>query len=251
MFSLLAFIACQTNESGRKQLNIVPDDQMAKLGDQAYTQLKQKNKLSSNTTQNKFITCITSNILTAMGEDPKAWEINVFQDDSANAFALPGKHMGIHTGMFKISSVPDELAAVIGHEIAHVILEHGAERASQAMLYQGGMTVATLVLAGNGATPKDQLLLGALGLGAQFGVLLPFSRKHETEADELGLKYAAKAGFDPMGAAKLWQKMSAGNGGGPPEFLSTHPSPASRIKNLQKLASKTSVVGNRPNCGSI
>lgn len=230
----LLITACSTSPTGRRQLNFVDDKQMAEMGDKSFEALKKKTPPARNDVQFRRIRCITDRLLLAMNEDPKKWEVEIFNDKSPNAFALPGNNMGIHTGMIDLAENNAQLAAVIGHEIGHVLANHGNERVSQAMAAQVGMGVAGAALGAN--TVKDQAVLAALGLGVQFGVLQPFSRKHETEADELGLKFMAKAGFNPNEAAELWKIMGKKSGNGPPEFLSTHPSPKTRIKNLSKLA---------------
>jgi len=215
-------------------VRLVDEGQMAKMGDDSFTELKKKSVTSSDIQENKKVRCVTDALLVAMGENPKDWEIKVFKDASPNAFALPGNNMGIHTGMLALVKNQHQLAAVIGHEIGHVLAHHGNERVSQGMLTQMGLQVADLMLGRD--SKKDQYLMAALGLGAQFGVLLPFSRKHETEADRLGVEYMAKAGFDPRQAPELWKLMKGKGGGGTPEFMSTHPSPDSRIADLSELA---------------
>jgi predicted Zn-dependent protease len=207
---------------------------MNQMGDQAFSDMvKKQPTLSESSPEHKRVRCISDALLKAMGKNPSDWDINVFKAEEPNAFALPGNNFGVHTGMIELVDNNGQLAAVIGHEIAHVIAEHGNERASQQMAVQGGMAVAQIALGQSKTT--DRLLLGAMGLGAQVGVLLPFSRKHESEADELGVKYMSQAGFDPREAPELWKKM-AQKGGGPPEFLSTHPSPETRIQKLSELA---------------
>lgn len=235
VFFLFIFFGCSSSPTGRKQLKLIDSSQMAKMGDSSFEELKKKQPVSQNPKQNKYVKCITVELLKAMGENPSEWEILVFKDDSPNAFALPGKNMGVHTGMLSLVNNQHQLAAVIGHEIGHVIANHGNERVSQGLLTQAGLTAADLVLGRD--SKNDQMIVAALGLGAQFGILLPFSRKQETEADRLGLQYMAKAGFDPSEAPELWKLMSAKSGGkSPPEFMSTHPSPSSRIKDLSERA---------------
>lgn len=230
----------------------MPEDQMSSMGNASFSELKKKQKISTNKHYNETVSCITNNLMVAMGEKPEAWKIEVFVDNSPNAFALPGKNMGIHTGMLTLVKNNDQLAAVIGHEIGHVLADHGNERVSQGMLTQGLVTAGAIALGDN--PKKDLILMGAMGL-AQFGVLMPFSRKHESEADALGVKYMAKAGFDPREAAELWRLMSQKAGKSPPEFMSTHPSPSTRIKELTKLAPKYmsdySTNKYKNNCKSI
>lgn len=237
LLSIIAVISlsCSTSPTGRNQLKLMPDDKMSSMGNASFTELKKKQKISTNRHYNQTVSCITKNLLVAMGENPDAWKIEVFVDKSPNAFALPGKNMGVHTGMLTLVKNNNQLAAVIGHEIGHVLADHGNERVSQGMLTQGLVTAGAIALGDN--PKRDLILMGAMGL-AQFGVLMPFSRKHESEADALGVKYMAKAGFDPREAAELWKLMSKKAGNSPPEFMSTHPSPTTRIRALTKLAPK-------------
>jgi predicted Zn-dependent protease len=235
LISLIFMFSCAEAPSGRRQLKLVGSDKMDQMGDASFDQLKQKSKLSKDKAKINKVTCISHRVLQAMGEKPSEWSIEVFEDESPNAFALPGKNIGVHTGMMSLVENDDQLAAVIGHEVAHVLSNHGNERMSQGLITQAGMTIAQVTLGEN--TAQNQLILGALGLGAQLGVLLPYSRKHETEADVLGLKYMSLAGFAPEQAAKLWVKMSQNSGGkAPPEFMSTHPSNQTRITKLSSLA---------------
>lgn len=236
-FLLIAIliVGCTTSPTGRRQLNLVSDKQMENMGDQSFAAMKKKTPPSNDKVQFNRIRCITDRLLVAMKLNPRKWEVEIFNDKSPNAFALPGNNMGINTGMISLANNNAQLAAVIGHEIGHVLSNHGAERVSQNMATQGLLAVGAVALGTSGQ--KDQMILAGLGLGLQFGVLQPFSRKHETEADELGLKYMAMAGFDPKQAAELWKLMAKKSGGAStPEFLSTHPSPQTRIKNLSKLA---------------
>ncbi len=228
--------SCSTSPTGRKQLTYLPESQMAKMGESSFNNLKSKMQtLDHSSDQYQLVECISNRILEANGFDKNEWEIQVFQEDSPNAFALPGKKIGVHTGMISLVDSNAQLAAVIGHEVGHVIADHGNERASQTLLVQGGLVVADLYLGRDSQT--DGLIMGALGLGAQVGVLLPFSRKHEEEADAIGLEYMAKAGFNPKEASKLWLIMDEKSGGkAPPEFLSTHPSSQSRAKKLEEMA---------------
>lgn len=251
-FILCLFLfACSTSPTGRSQLTLMPSDQMSQMGDTAFQEMKKTQPVSNDSQKVQYVKCVTNRLLQAMGENPSEWEIKVFKDDSPNAFALPGKNIGVHTGMLDLVNNQHQLAAVIGHEIGHVIADHGNERVSQNLVAQAGLTAADIALGRD--SKNDQIIMAALGLGAQYGVLLPFSRKQESEADHLGLEYMAKAGFDPREAAELWKLMKQKAGGSPPEFLSTHPSPASRIQELSQLAPKYmqtyQAVENKPQCG--
>ena len=161
------------------------------------------------------------------------WEVVVFNDDQVNAFALPGGKIGVYTGLLNVAKNQHQLAAVIGHEIGHVIAQHGNERMSQSTLIEMGSQAVNQILAAN-EVPYNQAIMSGLGLGLQVGVQLPFSRAHESEADIIGLQLMALAGFDPRQSVDLWQNMEAASGGErPAEILSTHPAPQTRIDNLQ------------------
>jgi predicted Zn-dependent protease len=166
-----------------------------------------------------------------MDNNPGNWEVNVFTDDSANAFALPGGKIGVNSGLLKVARSQDQLAAVIGHEIGHVMAQHSNERMSIQYATQTGMQMLQ-ALSGEASAEKQQLF-ALLGLGSEVGIALPFSRKHEAEADLIGLQLMARAGFDPRQSVTLWQNMAAANGAGGLEFLSTHPANDTRINGLQ------------------
>lgn len=221
--------ACQTSPTGRSQIILIPDTEMSKLGAASFTQMKQQGTVVSQHPTLDYVKCLSEPLLIAAGENPNQWEIQVFEDDSPNAFALPGNKIGVHTGMIKLAQTPAQLAAVIGHEIGHVQAKHGAERVSLNMASQAAQQVAAIAVDGKeyGATA-----MAAIGLGAQYGVLLPYSRTHESEADYIGLKIMAKAGFNPEEAINLWKVMAQAGGQKPPEFMSTHPSNETRIKAL-------------------
>ncbi|OAD22321.1 peptidase, M48 family [Candidatus Thiomargarita nelsonii] len=196
--------------------------------------------------------CIANAIL-QVSNSPKQWEIVVFRDDSANAFALPGGKIGVHTGLLKMAKNQHQLAAVIGHEIAHVLARHSNERASQHFLLQTGMVLAQAL--SNPRSQKAKMWMAVLGVGTQLGILLPYSRIHESEADEMGLYLMAKAGFDPRESVKLWQNMGRANGKQGPEFLSTHPSHNTRITRLRRAMGRAmafyrqaTAKGKNPNC---
>jgi predicted Zn-dependent protease len=184
---------------------------------------------------------------------PGEWEVTVFADDQINAFALPGGKIGVYQGLLSVAENQDQLATVVAHEIAHVLSRHSNERISTQYATSTGLELAS-ILAGQ-ATPAKQTLFGLLGVGAQVGVLLPFGRKQESEADLVGLELMARAGFDPRQSVDLWQNMNAASGSGPPEFLSTHPSGETRIRTLTQhmptvlpLMERARASGNTPDC---
>lgn len=246
--------ACVTSPLGRNQLQLFPAEQMDQMGIAAYQDMKKSTPVSSDSQKNRYVQCVTRAITDVMDTDANQWEVTVFDDESANAFALPGGKIGVHAGLLDVAKNQDQLATVIGHEIAHVLAEHANERVSTNFIASTGLQLAQ-VAAGQ-PTPAKQQLFSLLGLGAQVGVLLPFSRAQESEADLLGLDLMARAGFDPRASIPLWQNMSEAGGGKPPEFLSTHPSHNTRIGDLsQRLAEAMPLYeqakrnGRRPNCG--
>jgi len=208
---------------------------MDAMGVAAFNELAKTTPQATNRAQIDYVTCVANAITRSLPANVQTydWEVVVFEDPTPNAFALPGGKIGVHTGLLKIAKNQDQLAAVIGHEVAHVLSHHGNERMSQQTFAQTGMNVVGLVLAPN--TPMGSLALGALGLGVQYGALMPYSREHEREADIYGLELSAKAGFDPRASVPLWQNMAAASQGQrPPEFLSTHPDPLTRIRGLER-----------------
>lgn len=251
--------ACATSPTGRNQLILVGEEQMQEMGISSFQQIKSDKKVSRNRNKQRYVTCVANNIIAALPDQwsNRQWEIVVFDDDSANAFALPGGKIGVHTGLLDIAETPSQLAAVIGHEIAHVLSRHGAERVSLQVAAQTGLQLADVVARQRveGST-EQQILMAGLGIGTQVGVLLPFSRAHESEADQYGLNLMARAGFNPADSIQLWKNMDeASKGQRPPEFLSTHPEPENRIIALQKYLPEAQKYqrqahqnGRKPNC---
>ncbi|MEW5834282.1 MAG: M48 family metallopeptidase [Pseudomonadota bacterium] len=227
---------CATSPTGRKQLMMVSDAQMSQMGITAFNDMRKQGKFVDAPRERAYATCV-ANALVAVLPPPwnaNQWEVQIVGDDSANAFALPGGRIGVNRGMFKIATDQDQLAVVLGHELAHVVARHGAERVSDNYAAQAAVLAGT-VYAGSRGTDTGYAA-AALGLGAEVGILLPFSRTQESEADVLGQRYMAEAGFDPRAAVTLWQKMGAQGGSKPPAFLSTHPSSSKRQQTLQAEA---------------
>jgi predicted Zn-dependent protease len=253
---LLVVAGCAVSPLGRKQLILVPAGQMDEMGVQAFSEMKNQTPVETDKKTNQYVQCIVS-ALTAQVDASVApnWEVVVFQEPKTiNAFALPGGKVGVYTGIMKVADEPGELAAVIGHEIGHVIAHHGNERVSTALVAQAGLGAVSVAMQNKKGAQYD-LLLAGLGLGTQVGVLLPHSRTQESEADRIGLELMAKAGFNPSAAVKLWKNMEQASGGEPPEFLSTHPSHKTRISRLQSavptvmpLYEKARDEGHSPNC---
>jgi predicted Zn-dependent protease len=236
---LLAALACATSPTGRRQLIVLSDAEMDSMGLAAYEQIKQETPRSQDARATAYVRCVADAVTreTSGPGAARTWEVNLFQEDSANAFALPGGKIGVHTGLLGVARSQDQLATVLGHEVGHVLARHGNERVSQNFAVQGGLFTAGALLGvlGDTGSANHQLLMGALGLGAQVGVLLPYSRVQESEADEIGLDLMARAGFDPRQSVELWKNMIRAGGGRPLEFLSTHPDPETRIKRLYEL----------------
>jgi predicted Zn-dependent protease len=251
--ALAVLAACTTTPTGRSQLILVSDADMDKMGATAFNQIKTSGKLANDPARARYVRCVADALIAQLPEPARSqtWEVALIADNSANAFALPGGKVGVHTGLLKVAKDQDQLAAVIGHELGHVISRHAAERVSQQFAADTALQVVNSATGG-----ERQQLLGLLGLGAQAGVILPFSRRHESEADVLGQRYMAQAGFDPHAAAALWQNLVAqGNGSRVPAWISTHPDPQQRIQSLQAGApalmptyQQARAAGRKPAC---
>lgn len=250
LLGLIFFWSCATvTETGRSAVRLYSDNEMASLAQTEFQGMKTKVPVSQERSQNERVVRVGKRIAQVVADKIPLdrWEFVVFADDAmVNAFALPGGKVGVYTGLLRLASSDDELAAVIGHEVAHVTAQHGNERVSQATLAQLG-GVAVQYGTRNKSDETKQLAMIAYSLGAQYGVLLPYSRTHEREADEIGILYAARAGYDPRAAITFWEKMAVQGGGQPPQFLSTHPSHGDRIQRLQeKMPQAMTAYENSP-----
>jgi predicted Zn-dependent protease len=248
-------VSCATSSEGRAQLTLISDSEMDAMGVQSFAQIKQQTPITKNKKVQQYVSCIANKIIPHVKQNPNPsqWEVVVFESDQANAFALPGYKIGVYTGLLKYAKNQDQLAAVMGHEVAHVIAKHGNERVSNQIATKAGLDIAAVLLGGEQGG-SNELILAGLGLGAQYGIVLPFSRSHESEADLIGLELIAKAGFNPEESVTLWKNMSRA-GAAPPEFMSTHPSNETRINQLTKRIPKvlpdyqaTIKQGRRANC---
>lgn len=225
--------------TGRKQLVDISREQEAQLGYQSYQEILSTENVVEAGPQREMVIRVAKRLIEAIHRlDPKAdpgfeWAANLIESDQANAFALPGGKIAVYTGILPVAANENGLAAVMGHEVAHAIARHGAERMAYQKLVQIG-SMAAGVTVGDMSPAARQAVMGALGAGAKFGVLLPFSRDHETEADLMGIKFAAAACYDPREAPELWKRMAALGGTRPPEFSSTHPSNETRIQKLNE-----------------
>ncbi len=221
--------------TGRKQLVDLTREEEMRLGYQSYQQvLAQENVLRNGKIVEEVRTIGRRLAKAAADVDPGfEWEFNVIESPQANAFALPGGKVAVYTGILDIAKNENGLSAVMGHEIAHAIARHGAERMAYQKLIQWG-TMAAAIALGDMSYNTQRMVQGALGLGSKYGVLLPFSRSHESEADYMGLIFTARACYDPREAPNLWERMAEQSKGSPEEFLSTHPSHETRIKQLNQ-----------------
>ena len=239
--------ACSTVPlTGRKQLNIIPDSEMLSMSYQQYDQFLTENKKSTDAAQTATIQRVGKRIQAAVEKyardtnntkqlDGYEWEFNLVESDEVNAWCMPGGKVVFYTGILPVCKDEAGIAVVMGHEVAHAVAKHGSERMSQGLIAQMGGEALSVALQKE-PEQTQQLAMTAFGVGAQYGALLPFSRKQESEADHLGLVFMAMAGYDPKVAVPFWQRMSEGSSGGkPPEIMSTHPSDATRIANLQNL----------------
>jgi len=245
-FVFLFLIACaQVPITNRQSLSLLPESQLATMSLQEYDKVLKESKLSSNQQQVEMVRRVGLKIaksaeafLSESGMQSQIknlkWEFNLIEDDKlANAWVMPGGKAAVYTGILKYTRDEAGLAVVLGHEVAHAIAHHGNERMSQGLLAQMGGVALSVALSQNSAATQN-LFMQAYGAGATVGLLLPYSRMHESEADRIGLTLMARAGYDPGEAVPFWQRMNEEGGRRPPEFLSTHPAPESRIANIKK-----------------
>jgi predicted Zn-dependent protease len=240
-------LSCSTVPiTGRKQLKIIPNSQMLAMSYQQYDQFLKENNLSDNAEQTAMVKRVGARIQDSVEQYFKnqglasqlegyAWEFNLVENKDVNAWCMPGGKVVFYSGIIPICQDDKGIAVVMGHEVAHAVAEHGSERMSQGLITQlGGAALATALEEQPEKT--QQIWMTAFGLGAQVGVLLPYGRLQESEADHLGLIFMAMAGYDPNVAVSFWQRMAAEKGGAaPPEFLSTHPSDDTRIRKIKEL----------------
>jgi predicted Zn-dependent protease len=232
--------------TGRKQLNIVPDSMMNSMALQSYNEFLGANKLSGNAQQTAMVKTVGTRIQNAVGKYCEEhnlssqiknyhWEFNLVEDPNINAWCMPGGKVVVYTGLMPVAQNEAGLAVVMGHEIAHAIAKHGSERMSQGLLVQMGGIALDEALA-NKPEQTRSIFMQSYGLGSQIGVLLPYSRLHESEADRMGLIFMAMAGYNPNEAVSFWERMAASSKGPkPPELLSTHPADSRRISNIKNL----------------
>ncbi|WP_100656611.1 M48 family metallopeptidase [Alteromonas flava] len=254
--ALLTLLGCATSPTGRNQVLLYSDSQLSEMGAQAFNGMKDSIQISNKAVENEYVQCVARPIIAQVSPEVFSgqWEIVVFDDPQVNAFALPGGKIGVYTGLLQVAENQHQLAAVIGHEVGHVIAQHGNERMSQSTIISIGSQAVGQIMAANEVANSGPIM-AAIGLGVQVGVQLPFSRTHESEADEIGLTLMAQAGFAPQEAIKLWENMEAASGGQrQPELLSTHPAPQTRIAALTALLPEAQSIAQqqtqKPKCRS-
>jgi len=245
----LTLFACSNSPTGRPQILLFSGSEISQLGAQSFEELKKKEKINQDPKINHYVQCVSNAITTRLGPQPdfNQWEVVVFASEQVNAFALPGGKIGVYTGLLNVAKNQDQLATVIGHEIGHVMAQHSNERLSRSQLTNAGLQLSNSVL--NGSEYQSMTMAG-LGLGVQYGILMPYGRAEESESDIIGLTLMAEAGFDPKQSIELWKNMAKASGGNqPPELLSTHPSHETRIDELQRQIAKLPVTNvPRQNC---
>ncbi|HBN53333.1 MAG TPA: peptidase [Stenotrophomonas sp.] len=256
---VLGACATTTSPTGRRQVvGGISQQQLDQLGAQAFAETKAKQTLSSDSRQNAYVQCVVNALVAQLPQQYKGvrWETALFVEKEPNAFALPGGKVGVNSGIFTVAKNQDQLAAVIGHEIGHVISRHHEERITRQMGTSSFLQIAG-ALAGAAYGDTAANAVNQFGsMGAQGVILLPNSRTQESEADVVGQRLMAQAGFDPAQAVGLWQNMMAAGGARSPQWLSTHPDPTNRIRELQRDVAALEPVyrqareaGRTPRCG--
>ncbi len=234
--------------TGRKQILLVSDQEVLSSSLTQYSDYIKSAPISTNAKGTAMVTRVGKKIAAATEQYLKnnglsaeisnfSWEFKLVKDNQINAFCMPGGKIVVYEGLLKLVSSDDELAVVLGHEVAHAVAKHSNERLSQQLMTQYGAQILTQALSKKSAAIQ-QAGSAIYGLGAQYGLTLPFSRKHESEADYMGLVLMTMAGYNPSVAINFWQKMSASGGANVPEFMSTHPSDATRINDIKKILPK-------------
>ncbi|MEZ4599722.1 MAG: M48 family metallopeptidase [Syntrophotaleaceae bacterium] len=241
---MLASACASVPVTERQQLNLVPESTMVSASQDQYQEFLQNHEVIRNTPESEMVKRVGQNIRQAVeefmarrGESGELagynWEFNLIASEEVNAFAMPGGKVAIFSGILPIAQNEAGLATIMGHEVAHVIARHGSERMSQQLITQMGGQALSALLATQPQTAQT-LWMQVFGVGAQVGVMLPYSRLQESEADYLGLIFMAMAGYDPRAAVDVWQRMAQLGGAGVPEFLSTHPADQTRIREIQE-----------------
>lgn len=247
----LTLAACVSSPLDRRQVVLYSDAEMAEQGIQAYRDMQSEIPITTDSDEVQYVQCVANYVVSALDDADQTrfdWEVTVFDDDQANAFALPGGKIGVYNGLFSVAVNQHQLAAVMAHEVGHVLANHSNERASQSTLRNVGVAAAQIL----GASDTT---LQVIDVGSRYGIFLPFNRTQESEADEVGVILMAEAGFNPEESINLWVNMSSGGGARPPQLLSTHPSPETRMSDLQRQMATANALrdaaraqGRNPDC---
>lgn len=251
--SLLLTSCRRVPVTNRRQFNLIPDGIMRGVGKTSYTSMLAESKLKKQGNEIEVLNRVGRRISKVADQPKYDWTFSMINDNVVNAWALPGGYIAFYTGILPVLKNEAGMAFVMGHEVAHATARHGSERMSQQIAMVGGLAGLELYMANATELKPEQraVILGALGIGGTLGIILPFSRKHEAEADVIGMMYMAEAGYPPEESRKVWDRMSAASGGNaPPVFLSTHPSHEQRKKNLSEwmpMAKKKYARHERPN----
>ena len=232
---LFTLSGCSTSSTGRNQVSLYSDSELNQMGITSFEQMKKEIPISNDKATNEFVLCVADAITANVPKSAHQgeWEVVVFDSAQINAFALPGGKIGVYTGILNVTENQDQLAAIMGHEVGHVLESHSNERLSANKISDVGLAVAAIALGASDVDNKG-LWVAGLGIGVQYGVIMPYSRSHESEADIVGQDLMARSGFAPEASVQLWKNMSKLSKEAPPEFMSTHPSNETRIKQLNK-----------------
>ncbi len=253
LIAALILSGCSTSPTGRNQITMFSGDKMSAMGAESFEEMKKNMPISEDKFLTAFVQCVADQITPNVSKQAHSgdWEVVLFESDQINAFALPGGKIGVYTGILKVTEDQHQLAAIMGHEVGHVIANHSNERLSSNSVAQGTLQLTGVLLAGQDKETQG-LLMAGLGLGIQYGVLMPYGRTHEKEADIIGQELMAQSGFKPEAAVKLWENMAKASKGSQPEFLSTHPSHKTRIRKLTEHLTTTQPMfkasTQKPNC---
>lgn len=235
-------VACKkVPYTGRTQFNVVPEQTMNALGERTYEEMLSQLRVVRGNEDARLLDNVGERIAAQADKPSYEWDTSLILEDQVNAWALPGGYIGFYTGILPVLKTEAGMSFVMGHEVGHSLAQHGAERLTQQLSLLGGLTVLDAYLGGRGDVSPEvrQAIVGALGIGATVGVVLPFSRAHESEADVIGMMLMAEAGYPPSEAIPIWQRMEqASEGNRPPTFLATHPSPAKRTENMREWLPK-------------
>jgi predicted Zn-dependent protease len=250
--ALIVLSACTSSSTGRKQVMLFSESELDKMGAASFDDMKKQTPISTDKATINFVHCVANAVTKNVSKSVHKgdWEVVVFDSPQVNAFALPGGKIGVYTGILKVTENQEQLGAIIGHEVGHVIEHHSNERLSANKIQNMGMSAATLAV-GMADVENKGLWMAGLGVGLQYGVIMPYGRAHESEADIVGQDLMARSGFEPSASIKLWQNMAKLSKNSPAEFMSTHPSNETRIKQLEQhlpVSLKYYNKNNKPQC---